>query len=136
VEDVSAAIVGSKAVKIHVCNLMTKPGESDGFQASDFVKLILVYLGTAEPLDYLLFSDAPFPSRLLQRYASDGQHPVELDLDGCREVVKNVVCRPMLAAAVYLRHDPHALARAIMEVVNSPAASREGHLTAVDRQDR
>lgn len=136
VEDVAAAIVASKAIKIHVCNLMTKPGESDGFQASDFIKLIMAYLETAEPLDYLLYSDAPFPSRLLQRYVSDGQYPVELDLDGCEQVVKDVVCSPMLAAGVYLRHDPYVLARAIMEIVNSPSANLDGLLTGVDQQDR
>lgn len=136
VEDVSAAIVASKAIKIHVCNLMTKPGESDGLRASDFVKLILAYLETTEPLDYLLYSDAPFPNRLLQRYVTDGQNPVELDLDGCQQVVKNVVCRPMLAAGVYLRHDPHALAQAIMEIISPPAGDPAGQLTGVDKQDR
>ncbi len=84
----------------------------------------------------LKYSDAPFPTRLLQRYVSDGQNPVELDLDGCQQVVKNVVCRPMLAAGVYLRHDPHALAQAIMEIVNPPAGDLAGQLTGVDNQDR
>ena len=117
VEDVSEAILASKAVKIHICNLMTKQGESDGFRASDFVRLLITYLGTNDSLDYLVFNDAPFPERLVRRYASDGQHPVELDLEGCQQTVKNVVTRPILAAGVHLRHDPLALGSAIMEIV-------------------
>ena len=134
VEDVSAAILASQAAKIHVCNLMTKPGESDGFRASDFAGLLMAYLGTTEPLDYLLVNDAPYPERLLQRYASDGQLPVELDLEGCQQAVRKVVTRPMLAAGVYLRHDPLALGSAIMEIVGDNCSSQKDLLARVENQ--
>lgn len=132
VEDVAEAINASPALKIHVCNLMTKPAESAGFKASTFAKLIMEYLGTVEPLDYLIVNNSQYPERLLQRYAADGQYPVELDLDECREVVKLVVSRPVLAAGVYLRHDPRALARVIMEVVNGLAAEAQSQLISTD----
>ena len=119
VQDVAEAIVASKAIKIHVCNLMTKPGESDDFKASDFAKLLMAYLGTSNPLDYLIFNDSPYPERLLQRYALDGQHPVELDKDDCLRVTKNIVEWPLLASGVYLRHEPSSLGRAIMSIINS-----------------
>jgi len=134
VEDVSEAILASKAIKIHVCNLMTKPGESDGFRASDFVRLLMAYLGTTEPLDYLLFNDAPYPQRLLQRYASDGQLPVELDLEECQQVVRRVVARPMLAAGVYLHHDPLALGSAIMEIIGDNCSSPKESLAGVENR--
>ena len=123
VEDVSQAIKSSKAVKICVCNLMTKPGESDGFKASDFVNLIREYLGTTSALDYLVVNSSPYPDRQLQRYSSFDQHPVEVDLEECGEVVHGVVQEPLLSAGVYLRHDPHSLARAIMGVLKSGVAS-------------
>ena len=114
VEDVAQAIRSSRATKICVCNLMTKTGESDGFKASDFVNLIREYLGTTTSLDYLVVNSAPYPERLVQRYASFGQYPVEVDLDECRTVVHEVVQEPLLSAGVYLRHDPNRLARTIM----------------------
>ena len=120
VEDVPEAINRSKGVKVHVCNLMTKPAESDGFTASRFVRLLREYLGTTEPLDYLLFNSSPFPERILQRYSADGQYPVELDLEECNPVVRNVISQPLLAAGVKCRHDSYALARSIMEIVDSP----------------
>ncbi len=119
VEDVAEAINTSKAVKVHVCNLMTKPSESEGFRASTFVKLLLEYLGTSTPLDYLIYSNTPMPERLMQRYAADGQYPVELDLDETEKMVEHVLPRPILAAGVYLRHDPQSLAKAIMETVDN-----------------
>ena len=128
VEDVAEAIKDSKAVKVHICNLMTKPGESDGFKASTFVKLLLSYLGTDVPLDYLIFNNRPFPQRLLERYALERQYPVELDSEECRTVAREIVSCPVLAAGVYLRHDPGALARALMDILNRPARRREYQL--------
>ena len=121
VEDVAQAIKASDSVKICICNLMTKPGESDGFKASNFVSLIGEYLGTTGPLDYLVVNSAPCPERLVQRYGSYGQYPVEIDLDECSKVVREVVAEPLLSAGVYLRHDPHAVARTIMGVLNRVA---------------
>ena len=123
VQDVSEAIVASKAIKIHVCNLMTKPGESDDFKASDFGKLLMAYLGTVEPLDYLIFNDTPYPERLLQRYALDSQYPVELDIDDCLRATKKIVKWPLLAAGIYLRHEPSALGEAIISIINSHSNS-------------
>ena len=118
VEDVAQAINASRARRVHVCNLMTKPGESSGYRASNFVKAIIECLGTSNPLDYMIFNNDPFPPRLLQRYAADGQNPVELDLEECQKVVQRIVSRPVLGAGVYLRHDPHRLASAIMDIAN------------------
>ncbi len=125
VEDVAEAINASKAVKVHICNLMTKPGESDGFKASSFVRLLMDYLGTSTPLDYLVFNSSPFPKRLLLRYAADRQYPVELDLEECGQVVREVVTSPLLASGVYLRHDPISLARTIMGIVHDCAPDEE-----------
>jgi uncharacterized cofD-like protein len=119
VEDVSEAIKSSNALKICLCNLMTKPGESDGFNASDFVNLIREYLGTSSSLDYLVVNSAPYPERLLQRYSSSGQYPVDVDLQECSKTVRNVVQEPLLSAGVYLRHDSHALAGTIMGILKS-----------------
>ena len=96
--------------------------------------MLMAYLGTSEPLDYLLFNDAPYPGRLLQRYASDGQLPVELDLEACQQVVRRVVTRPMLAAGVYLHHDPLALGSAIMEIIGEDCSSQKEALAGVENQ--
>jgi uncharacterized cofD-like protein len=45
VDGVAEAIRRSAAVKIMVCNLMTQPGETDGFTASDHLRVIESYLG-------------------------------------------------------------------------------------------
>ncbi len=130
VEDVASAVRTSRAVKIYVCNLMTKPGESDGFMASDFLRLVCEYLGTTQPLDCLLVNNAEFPEGLRKRYLSYGQYPVELDEEACRPMVASVVEGPLLSDGYYLRHDPDALAKAIMKAVEAAqptvVGAREG----------
>ncbi len=126
VEDVAEAISESAAVKIHVCNLMTKPNESAGFRTSNFLGLLTEYLGTRQPLDFLLFNNTPIPSRLLARYAGEGQHPVRLDEAESLTMVGRIVQRPLLAPGVFVRHDPAALAAAIMEIAaETPIATHD-----------
>jgi uncharacterized cofD-like protein len=121
VEDVGEAINRSKAVKICVCNLMTKTGESDGFRASDFMKLICEYLGTSDPLDYLIVNNAPYPDKLVERYASQKQYPVEVDMSECRSLVHEVVEEPLLSAGIRIRHNPDSLAKTIMDILKTVA---------------
>ncbi len=45
VDGVADAVRRSPAVKIYVCNLVTQPGETDGFSASDHLSVVEHYLG-------------------------------------------------------------------------------------------
>ena len=55
---------------IYVCNVMTKHGETDGFRASDFVRVIHRYLGRR--VDTVIINSATPSTELAERYASEG----------------------------------------------------------------
>ncbi|MBM3925251.1 MAG: YvcK family protein [SAR202 cluster bacterium] len=124
VEDVAETVRQSKAVKIFVCNLMTKPGESDGFKASDFLRTVSEYLGRAGSIDYCLINNTRLHERLRKRYGSFGQHQVVSDIENCKPYVRHVVEAPLMMEGLYVRHNPDALADAIMSIVDSPALRR------------
>lgn len=124
VEDVAQAINDTDAIKVHVCNLMTKPNESAGFRTSDFLALLMEYLGTSQPLDFLIVNNTPVPPRLLERYAAEGQHPVFVDESASLTMVGRIVDRPLLAPGVFIRHSPTALGQAIIDLVSSPERVR------------
>ena len=126
VEGVAEAVRESSAVKVHVCNLMTKPGESDGFRASDFLRLLGMYLDADKPVDYLLANDAAFPESVRQRYALNNQYPVEIDMENCGRYAGEVIKRPMIGEGSYARHNPAALAKAIMAIVESDERLKAG----------
>ncbi|MFS6801267.1 2-phospho-L-lactate transferase CofD family protein, partial [Staphylococcus aureus] len=54
VDGIGEAISKSKAKLIYILNLATKPGETDKYKASDFVKSLSFYLDQPNRLDVML----------------------------------------------------------------------------------
>lgn len=114
VEDVAKSILESEAEKIYVCNLMTKHGETDDFQASDFVREIHKYLGGR--VDKVILHEGTLPDHLLEVYAHDGQFPVQADVSRVEEMVPEVIVDNLMSIGTdqYVRHDPERLVRAAL----------------------
>lgn len=117
VEGVAEAIRKSRAKRVYVCNLMTKPGESDGFKASDFISTIQTYLGSTEVPEYVLINSEKLPPETQKRYAGEGSDPVVHDEAACRKLVANVVSAPLVAVGSFVRHDPRRLAEAVLALI-------------------
>ena len=113
VKGIAEAIHASEARTVYVCNLMTKHGETDGFNASDFVRQIQRYLDGN--VDRVIAHDGSFPEHLLGRYAAQDQHPVALDEEALRKLVPEVIVDQVLAIhqGHLVRHDAARLARCI-----------------------
>lgn len=60
------ALKHTKAKIVLILNIMTKRGETDGYQAEDFVREIEMRIG--RPCDIILYNDAPIPKASLLRY--------------------------------------------------------------------
>ena len=60
------AIQASNAMKIYICNVMTQPGETDGYSVSDHVRAI--YDHADVPLDYIVVNNQPAPDELIKKY--------------------------------------------------------------------
>ena len=56
VEGIREAVLRSDAVKIYVCNVMTQPGETDGYGAFEHVQALITHAG-AQFLDYVIVND-------------------------------------------------------------------------------
>jgi len=57
VDGVCDAIKKSKALKIYVCNVMTQPGETDGYSVSDHIKALERH-SFEGIVDYCIFNTA------------------------------------------------------------------------------
>ncbi len=62
----------SSANIIYVCNIMTQPGETDGFKVSDHVRLLNSYLGEKK-IHTVLVNNKNIPKKLLNKYANEEQ---------------------------------------------------------------
>lgn len=84
VDGMRQAIKRSNAKILYVCNLVTKPGQTDGFMVHDYAQEIERFIGEAS-LDIVLYSNEQPDAEVLQRYTAEGEHWVGYDLD----VMKN-----------------------------------------------
>ena len=117
VDGVREAIVKSKAKLIYVLNLLTKPGETDGYKASDFVKILNFYLDSSGRLNYLVASTNNFAPEILRIYKGEGQNLVEVDLKTSSKlkIIKKPIAK-YLKKEHLLRHDPVKLASVILNL--------------------
>lgn len=65
VKGIPKAIRDSHAKKVFICNLMTQPGNTDGFVVEDFVKELEQYLGK-NVIDYVIFNTGKLPKNKLR----------------------------------------------------------------------
>ncbi len=115
VPGVKEAIGGAKAIKIFVCNVMTEPGETDGFSAADHIDVLARYLG-AGALDGVLLNNQEPSRRQLARYRAEGASLVEIDVERLRMMGISAVKVNLLGRGhTYIRHDPALLARAVVK---------------------
>jgi len=116
VRGIPQAIHESDAVKIYVCNVMTQPGETDGFSASDHVKAIAKHTDY-RVFNYVLVNQEKPSTDLLDKYAREGQFYVEPDAAAIREMGYRPIVGNYISQTDVVRHDPQKLAQAILKLI-------------------
>ena len=116
VDGIAEAVRESKAVKIYICNVMTQPGETDGYTASMHAKAILDHAG-AGVIDYILVNSAPIAEEMRGAYASEGAYPVEVDEEAIEALGVRFIKADLINETNVVRHDPVKLSRNIMKMV-------------------
>lgn len=116
VPDIADAIAETQAPCIYVCNIMTQPGETQGYSVADHIKAIDKACGRPLFNAVLVHEKSP-TARAVARYAQGNSHPVFLD----REDVTNLGRRIVLANVMHededgcVRHDSQLLARVLLK---------------------
>jgi uncharacterized cofD-like protein len=125
VRDLAEALAASRARTLIVMNLMTQPGETDGYTAADHVNALRRHVdGVA--FDDVLINATPIQHDRASAYAASGAHAVVPDLHELRRMGCRVWCRDLVAPADHVRHDPEKLADAVLEVGASAPADGVG----------
>ena len=108
-------IARSGAVRIYVCNIMTQPGETDGYTAADHLKAILAHSGKI--MDYIVVNRGDIPRAVKERYSREGAVPVAPDIRVIEKEGVKAVSEQLLAEGDVVRHDPDRLARLIFRLI-------------------
>lgn len=90
-DEIKNAIDRSHAKVMYVCNMVTQPGETDGFKVSDHVKLLNQYLGTHK-IDVVVANSGKIDDEMAKRYESlEQKDAVELDKKETKKIVKKII---------------------------------------------
>ena len=125
VDQVAEAISASEAVKIYVSNVMTEPGETQGYTAQDHLAAIFRHAGP-DVVDWIIVNDAPITDGMMRKYSYEGAEPVMWDREVLESMGIQVVEAPVASQTELVRHDPDAIAAEVMALV----ASTRGASTA------
>ncbi len=133
VNGIPEAIKQSSAVKIYIGNIMTQPGETFGFSASDHLRAVIEHCGDF-PFDYFLCNLSPISALQKEKYLAENAVQIEIDIEEISRLGASVVFKDLLAADHdKVRHDPLKLSKAVFELALSQT-TREFHANPLQRQ--
>lgn len=120
VRELREAIARAKAPRVYVSNIMSQPGETDGFTVQDHVQVIRDHGGIGL-MDFCLIHTGEVPAKALARYEEDGAHLISYR-KGEGEQLHAWGIQPIVASFVevskgYIRHDAHAISREIQAIL-------------------
>jgi len=116
IKEIAEAIIASKALKVYVCNVMTQPGETDGFSASDHIRALVSHTGE-HILDYCILHFGQIPAEALKRYEKENSHLVVNDKKVIEKMGYHVIENNAVIAGEVIRHDPLKLAKIILKTL-------------------
>lgn len=117
VRDIRDAILKTDAYKLYICNVMTQYGETDGFTASDHIKVLYEIVG--QPfLDAVIVNTGIPEDKIIRKYMEEHSEPVVADIGNLTRLGVKVYAKNLLNTSWNLaRHNPIKLASLIMEVI-------------------
>lgn len=117
VDDVAERIARSGAIKIYVANIMTQPGETEGYTVYDHINALYRHAGCDGFIDYCIVNTGRVPDEIYRRYLDDGASMVRLDANRVKKLGIKILERDLLQIDKgYVRHDPVKLAKAVLEI--------------------
>ena len=114
VDGIVDAIMESSAKKIYVCNIMTQPGETDGYSVASHLNALFAHANGRKIVDAILVNDS-LPDNISEGYAKTGSIPVRLDMENLIPTGVTVVSQKLIQENKQglVRHSSNRVARAV-----------------------
>ncbi|WP_069648937.1 gluconeogenesis factor YvcK family protein [Caloranaerobacter ferrireducens] len=120
VNGLSDAIYNSTAIKVYVANVMTQPGETDGYNVLDHVNAIFKHSKDGL-INYVIANKEEIPNKTLLKYYKDGAKPVVIDEEqeqklkakGISVIKDNLVD----IKKNYIRHDALRVSKILIDLI-------------------
>ncbi|NMA82261.1 MAG: YvcK family protein [Epulopiscium sp.] len=119
VDGVKEALTQSKGKKIYIGNIMTQPGETEGYDLKNHVHVLEDH-GISGIIQYIIANNKRIPLEILQKYQEDGAQPVRYQKEDFEntniQLIEAPVCK-VYPEKQLVRHDSDALAEQIIALI-------------------
>lgn len=116
VPDIRDAIAKVNVPRIYICNIMTQPGETEGYSVADHIREI-DRVGKSKLFDAVLVHRKPPSPQSLERYALENSYPVALDRQEIAKLNRRIVMANVMEEDLgggQVRHSSNQLARVLL----------------------
>jgi len=112
-----AKLIGeTAAVKIYISNLMTQPGETDGYSAREHLEVLKRYAPEIH-FDFVVMNNRAISGEQAERYAAEGAQQIGVDeelLDNVLDRSTEIVRADLLDEGEKVRHNADRLANVVV----------------------
>lgn len=122
IPEIAERINRSPARVVYICNVMTQPGETDGFTAADHVAALLEKTALRR-IDVAIVNARRVARQLMAKYEAMGQYWVPPTVTRIEEMGIRVVAGDFLSETDLVRHDARALSNAVMAQLQDARAA-------------
>jgi uncharacterized cofD-like protein len=113
-KQVKEVLLHARGTRVYIANLMTQPGETDGYSVADHVRAL--YAHTREGLfDWVVVNRKPVSPRVLRRYRAKGAEPVSVSAKELQKMGVGCVSANLLQDGDIIRHDQKRLTQVILD---------------------
>jgi uncharacterized cofD-like protein len=111
---VAEAIENSSATRVYIANLMTQPGETEGFSLADHVNVIFDHT-KRKFIDWVVANNQPVSPEVARRYSKQGAEPVRVDIGNLQLLGVRCLFDNLLEEQGVVRHDTARLSQLLVE---------------------
>jgi uncharacterized cofD-like protein len=111
-----ARVIGqSSATKIFVSNLMTQPGETDGYNAREHLETVRKYAPEIH-FDFVVVNNRRISDEQAERYAAEGAYQIGIDdpIDDALDQTTEIMRADLLDEGEKVRHHSDRLAQVVL----------------------
>ena len=136
VNDVSKAIIQSKAKKVMIANLMNEPGETLGYTLARHVNEVERYLGK-HVLDYVIANNGEVTEEMLFDFNQGISTPVTNDLENIQNRTISVTEEDLIITAPNaILHDNLRVSEIIMEIAKKKGSGKLNLLKRKNKKEK
>ena len=132
VNGMKEALASTKATVVYVANLVNQPEHTHNWHVADYVRKIEEYIGQGT-IDTVLYNDKPISETLLNKYAAEGEYPVDTSPDKFAGAGYKTMGVPLVSSTIHaqdkadkairrtlIRHDGDKLRETIQQLLLQP----------------